>query len=336
MLGSPHGEAEMNLRSIPNPRYCAAALALKGFSGSSVTRRLYRYLSNRVSAKRHSRVSARHIASGTRLWELVALYSPPSKGVSRYLEIGTGWTCFYGLLFRLNFDGHLTLFDVQDCRQMDALKTRFGTVADLLPMGLPDRFAGEAEGYRRRASAIAGTSSFAELCQRMDLEYVVEPGGLTGVFPDNAFDVVFSWNVLEHVPRRQFFALPQEILRILAPGGITVHRIDFTDHLTTQYAPTASLKEYLRYSESAWKACFDNQLQHMNRLQASQVSSAFTESGFELVHDDREVSADLAESVVLSPLWGRIREDDLVCTGATMVFRKPVVASNVPGTNRVA
>ena len=40
-------------------------------------------------------------------------------------------------------------------------------------------------------------------------------------FPDNSFDIVFSSNVLEHIPHVRAFQ--QEIHRVLAPEGVAVH-----------------------------------------------------------------------------------------------------------------
>jgi SAM-dependent methyltransferase len=42
-------------------------------------------------------------------------------------------------------------------------------------------------------------------------------------FPDQSFDVVFSSNVLEHIPHVESFQA--EIQRILRPGGIAVHLV---------------------------------------------------------------------------------------------------------------
>ncbi|MCU0650054.1 MAG: class I SAM-dependent methyltransferase [Gemmatimonadaceae bacterium] len=50
---------------------------------------------------------------------------------------------------------------------------------------------------------------------------VIEYDGLRIPFPDASFDVVFSSNVLEHIPHVEAFQ--GEILRVLRPGGIAVH-----------------------------------------------------------------------------------------------------------------
>lgn len=50
---------------------------------------------------------------------------------------------------------------------------------------------------------------------------VIEYDGTHIPFPDNSFDVVFSSNVLEHIPHVRAFQ--DEIRRVLKPNGIAVH-----------------------------------------------------------------------------------------------------------------
>ena len=319
-----HGRRENSVRGVrvPNPRYLAAALVLKAFGVSKHTRIAYRRIGNLVTGKAHARVSASHIAAAASIWQVVHEGAASRNRSVRYLEIGTGWTLFQGLMFRLEFDGRGSLFDVQDCRQLDALRNRFARVRRLLPSGLPDQFQCNVNRYVRLAGIVESASTFEDLLERLDLEYVVDPTGSLNAFADNEFEVIFSSNVLEHVPRSQFLSMACDQFRVLNPEGIAVHHIDFSDHITDQYAHAALLKEYLRFDEKEWQLLFENRIQHMNRLQPRQVVAAFLRAGFEQVDDLRDIDVD-AVPLQVAKQWACMPVEDLSCVRSLMVFRKP-------------
>ena len=55
----------------------------------------------------------------------------------------------------------------------------------------------------------------------LQIHHVQSYDGKTVPFPDDSFDVVFSSNVLEHIPQVEVFQ--SEIHRVLRPGGIAIH-----------------------------------------------------------------------------------------------------------------
>jgi SAM-dependent methyltransferase len=93
--------------------------------------------------------------------------------------------------------------------------------------------------------------------------------------PDDACDFIFSNAVLEHVPKDQFSPIMVEFFRILKPGGISPHMIDFRDHLGGDY-------NNLRFSEKLWEAPWFSQRSgfYTNRLQCSEVEAIMKDAGF--------------------------------------------------------
>lgn len=63
--------------------------------------------------------------------------------------------------------------------------------------------------------------------------------------PEGGFDLVLSNSVLEHVtePRPLFF----DLARLLAPGGVMLHRVDYRDHFFKYPF------HFLLFSKTAWK-----------------------------------------------------------------------------------
>lgn len=134
----------------------------------------------------------------------------------------------------------------------------------------------------------AGTGWQAEALQALGLEVhaidldssihrnnrvfpVVEYDGHRIPYGDGTFDVVFSSNVLEHIPHLESFQ--REIHRVLKPGGVAVHIVpssawrfwtNITHILRTWKIPAThgehaanALTEILRFRKSWWRELFE-------------------------------------------------------------------------------
>src|SRR5450759_2727847 len=97
-------------RIVPFFRYMLSASALKIFSLTSTSRRLYRGLGNNLGQDRHAIVSPVDIERGMWICRAVAEMRPYLDENSAVLELGTGWTHFYGIFLRLLFKPKIILF----------------------------------------------------------------------------------------------------------------------------------------------------------------------------------------------------------------------------------
>jgi SAM-dependent methyltransferase len=144
--------------------------------------------------------------------------------------------------------------------------------------------------------------------------------GLAGLreVPDASCDMVFSQAVLEHVPRAEFAATLAEIHRILKPGGISTHQIDFRDHL-------GGGLNNLRFSENLWEASWFARRSgfYTNRLLLSEMQAMMRAVGFKV--EVMEVSRWTAPPVArakITPVLRGVAEDDLCVWGAFIVLDK--------------
>lgn len=136
--------------------------------------------------------------------------------------------------------------------------------------------------------------------------------------PDGACDLIFSQAVLEHVPRAEVAATLAEIHRILKPGGVSTHQIDFRDHL-------GGGLNNLRFSERLWEAPWFARGSgfYTNRLRLSQMTGMMAAAGF-------DVTVAHASRWDWCPLKGRqlarafrvMSEEDRVTWEAFVVLRK--------------
>jgi hypothetical protein len=296
-------------------RYTLAAVALKAFSLNEATRAAYRRVGNTLGGRRRGvgiDLDA-YVSRGDLLVNLAGKYLPPEQN-QQLLELGTGWMHWFALYLRLFRKAEIATLDVWDNRQFEALKSGFARLEPIL-MG-----RGAAANLRSNLHLLLEASSFEDLYQRLQLSYVIQPDGSLAEFATASRACVFSFHVLEHVPRSNVDRLCAEIFRVLAPGGISIHQIGIDDHLT-HYDPSCSPKQYLSYSDRKWKLLFENSVQYFNRLQRRDWLHAFAAPGF-VLRETLSESADLG-SLRIDPLYRDYNKDDLACTILTLVHQKP-------------
>jgi len=236
----------------------------------------------------------------------------------RILEIGTGWAHFYGLLIRLLYDAEVTLEDVTDVRQLPALKKYFSDFGKVMA-GRLELDPGQIEHAKRILKVIERTESLEQIYGELGMAYIIDPSGVLTSFPSNHYDLIVSFDVLEHVPVKNVPALLDNLARISKPDGFQIHQIVISDHLV-QYAPGVSPKNYLRYPDRTWNLLFDNKVQHINRIQATDWRLLFgkrnktilAEQVSKVSVDDLKISRDFLhlspadrETVVLLMLLGQ-------------------------------
>lgn len=153
-----------------------------------------------------------------------------------------------------------------------------------------------------------------------DIEYVVRADGRLP-WPDECFDVVWSWSVLEHV------AAPRSTLadsyRVLRRGGAFVALVDLESHLGGRNDPDRMF-EFLKYPRWLWNLMTSNRSSYLNRLRRSDWRRLLAETGFvEIVEDPvlaRCDPEDLRRIRYLAPL----SEED-------RTTRRFLVRASVPG-----
>jgi SAM-dependent methyltransferase len=302
-------------------RYYLKVVLYRLISGSAITRRLYRALGNRVRRGRVSEASHRsYLERGLWLVETIAA-NLPDAAPRQMLDVGTGWSHFYSLFLALFYDASYTLFDVTDNRSLKEMRVRARWLLDRM-----DEVQERTEiPMRANASAllesVAAASTIAAVYAALNMSYVVDEDGLLDSLPDAAFDVVFSMDVLEHVQRRGMMAAVRSYLRLLRPGGLSLHQVGIDDHFS-HGVPAASPKRYLRFSRRQWAAMV-SRLQYHNRLQAGHFQSIFASCGFELIDCTRLQNADALNGLRIHAEWRRATPEDLNTVRAHLVHRRP-------------
>lgn len=145
-------------------------------------------------------------------------------------------------------------------------------VVSLLPPGSSVLEIGAGAGWQAKALADLGFDVQAiDVAESTYAEHQIWPvqiyDGHRIPFPDRWFDVVFSSNVLEHVPHVEAFQA--EIRRVLKPGGIAIHVVP-----SGSWRFWTSLSHYadlLRNLKGDWEGSCDASLHERARWLARRI-----------------------------------------------------------------
>ena len=136
-----------------------------------------------------------------------------------------------------------------------------------------------ASDLRRRGMDVpdlSGANRFEDLMHTINAEYLTEGIRSLKEIPTESIDFIWSHSVLEHVRKNQLEMVLKQLKRMLKPGALSSHNIDFQDHLD------GSLNN-LRFSESIWESSFFAKSGfYTNRIPAVTMHSMFEAAGFKI------------------------------------------------------
>lgn len=136
--------------------------------------------------------------------------------------------------------------------------------------------------------------------------------------PAESVDFVFSQAVLEHIRKNEFEETLKELWRILKPGGVSTHWVDFADHLGQ------SLNN-LRFSDRLWEADWFAPASgfYTNRLRLSEMVKLIETQGF-VVEVPHKVKWDRVPlpNQKLHPQFRMLGDEDLMVLAAVLRLYK--------------
>lgn len=164
------------------------------------------------------------------------------------------------------------------------------------------------------------SSPIAELASFPNTTYM--SGGLASLatIPSASVDFLFSHAVLEHVRFREFIPLIAETRRIIKPGGVASHQIDFRDHL-------GGALNNLRFSQRQWESDFmASSGFYTNRIPWVNMKQIFEEQGFSAAVIKRNHWPELpTNQAKMAAPYSSMNADDLSTWDCHVVLRPAAV-----------
>lgn len=133
--------------------------------------------------------------------------------------------------------------------------------------------------------AQADRFDLSEFLEAVGIEYRAPSDAAATGLPDRSIDFHTSYTVLEHIPPAVLSAIFAEASRLLKPGGLAVHGIDYSDHFAHR-DPSITAINFLQYSDAAWGRWAGNRYMYMNRLRHADYLERLADGGFSIVNDE--------------------------------------------------
>lgn len=183
------------------------------------------------------------------------------------LEVGPGDSLF-SMIFSRKYSNNMFYFlDVGDFANKD-----INLYKDLIKKLIN-------EGYLEKFD-INEDFSFDELLNFSNAKYMTSGINDLKKLDNDSIDYIFSHSVLEHVRLFEIDELISQMYRVIKPGGIVSHNINYKDHLSE------SLNN-LRFSSKTWESdLFANSGFYTNRIPATKMHSMFKNVGFKILREN--------------------------------------------------
>jgi predicted SAM-dependent methyltransferase len=156
------------------------------------------------------------------------------------------------------------------------------------------------------------------MLQALDSQFLTHGSSSLTSLPPESVDFIFSQAVLEHIRKHEFTETFKELWRVLRPGGVSTHVVDFKDHLEQ------SLNN-LRFSDRAWEADWfaPSSGFYTNRIRLGGMVKLIEAQGFKVdVVEKSEWDALPLPRNKLDPQFRALRDDELKVKGATLRLSK--------------
>ena len=182
------------------------------------------------------------------------------------LEIGPGDSLFSMIFSRKYSTNKFYFIDVDDFANKNVQLYK-NLIKKLINDGYLEKFE------------IKAKFSFEELVSFSNAKYMTSGLNDLKKLKTESIDYIFSHSVLEHVRLFELEELISQIYRVIKPGGIISHNINYKDHLNE------SLNN-LRFSEIIWESdLLANSGFYTNRVPAIKMHSLFKNIGFKILKE---------------------------------------------------
>lgn len=167
-----------------------------------------------------------------------------------------------------------------------------------------------------RPPDLSAAKDLSEVLQICSATYSTNGLGSLRDIESQSVDFIYSQSCLEHIRLSEFLETAREMRRVLRPGGVASHWVDFKDHLSGRL-------DNLRFDERLWESeWMANSGFYTNRLRAHEIVDIFCRVGF-TCHIYRSVNWNNLPTnrIRLSRKFKAMSDDQLLVSGIHLILR---------------
>lgn len=240
------------------------------------------------------------------------------------VEIGTGWDAINAVLLYVLGARSVHTYDIASLLRAERLRQ----VLALLESASDDvgeRTKTPGAVIRRRLRLLQQETDPIRSLAAVGIHYhAPADAAATGLAP-RSVDLVYSYEVLEHVPPEILRKLHAESARIVRPSGHVYHKIDHFDHFA-KCDPRISTVHFLGIPEGRWRLYAGNRLAYHNRMREPEFLDSYASAGLDLVRRRRDLDARAVHALRGMQLVTRFRRfapQELAVASSEHLLRTP-------------
>jgi hypothetical protein len=193
-----------------------------------------------------------------------------------FLEVGSGQTLLLPIMLRLLGARSVVSVDISDLTVLAIIKDLLhklrasGRFMHMLPKENAPKFP--AREVVDSFDSIDSLLGYFGVTYKSDCDLSKRDAFASGGF--DGVDVVYSNNVLEHIPDFVLMAILKNCKQLLPDRAVNVHLIDLGDHFADAI-PSLSPLNFLRHSNLVWRIIAGNRYIYQNRLRQGDYANIF-------------------------------------------------------------
>lgn len=228
------------------------------------------------------------------------------------MEMGTGHEAIGSVIFYIMGAKEIYTYDHLPHVRINILKKLIQQIS-LNIYNISEQTGIAEDILYERVDKIKGNRNLTEIFQIANIHYFAPGDATKTCLKGKSIDIVYSYDVLEHISESVIHAFFDETKRVIKTNGIASHSIGLHDHYV-KFGKDMTNINFLKFSDNFWNFFIQNKISYHNRLREVQFLDFFKSNGARILDvkhklDSRDVEA--LKSIKINKKFSGMSPEDL-------------------------